>query len=145
MSLGKILHADSAGPSVQKLYHQSHYVLAGLVPATLVSDKSSIFAKVSDVGLAAAIPLHSHIAMNYGKCSLSTSLATLWYDQFVDIRLTKKCTMNCSGERLRAKRGPTSGASRCCWSLCNHVYGFVEDRADWPRDWWCVLEFFFAI
>eukprot|EP00890_Picochlorum_soloecismus_P006566 jgi/Picsp_1/734/NSC_04223-R1_succinate dehydrogenase len=65
MSLSKILHADSAGPSVQKLYHQSHYVLAGLVPATLVSDKSSIFAKVSDVGLAAAIPLHSHIAMNY--------------------------------------------------------------------------------
>lgn len=64
--MNAFLFADSAGPKVQRLYHQSHYVLAGLVPASLVSETSSIPAKVSDVGLAAAIPLHSHVAMNYG-------------------------------------------------------------------------------
>lgn len=64
--MNSFLFADSAGPKVQRLYHQSHYVLAGLIPATLVSEKSSIPAKLSDIGLAAAIPVHSHIAMNYG-------------------------------------------------------------------------------
>ncbi|WPT10659.1 Succinate dehydrogenase [ubiquinone] cytochrome b small subunit [Picochlorum sp. SENEW3] len=63
--MNSFLFADSAGPKVQRLYHQSHYVLAGLIPATLVSEKSSIPAKLSDIGLAAAIPVHSHIAMNY--------------------------------------------------------------------------------
>jgi hypothetical protein len=64
--MNTILFADSAGPAVQKLYHQSHYVVAGLIPATLVSEKASIPAKLSDIGLAAAIPVHSHIALNYG-------------------------------------------------------------------------------
>lgn len=66
-SINKILFADSAGPQMQKIYHQSHYVLAGLVPASLVSEKDSIFAKISDVGLAVAIPLHSQIGLNFGR------------------------------------------------------------------------------
>lgn len=69
--MNSILFADSAGPKVQRLYHQSHYVLAGLLPASLVSETSSIPAKVSDIGLAAAIPLHSHVALNYGTFSFS--------------------------------------------------------------------------
>lgn len=67
--MNAILFADSAGPRAQKLYQQSHYVLAGFIPATLVSEKSSIPAKLSDIGLAAAIPLHSHIALNFGTSS----------------------------------------------------------------------------
>ena len=69
--MNTILFADSAGPAVQKLYHQSHYVVAGLIPATLVSEKSSIPAKLSDIGLAAAIPLHSHVALNYGTFTVT--------------------------------------------------------------------------
>jgi hypothetical protein len=61
-----VLFADAAGPRIQKVYHQSHYVLAGLVPATLVSDSDSIPAKVADLGLAAALPLHNHVGLNYG-------------------------------------------------------------------------------
>jgi hypothetical protein len=72
--MNAFLFADSAGPKVQRLYHQSHYVLAGLVPASLVSETSSIPAKVSDIGLAAAIPLHSHVAMNYGAFTHVLSL-----------------------------------------------------------------------
>jgi len=63
--MNAILFADSAGPKVQRLYQQSGYVLAGLVPATLLADSSSIPARVADVGLAAALPLHSHVALNY--------------------------------------------------------------------------------
>lgn len=64
--MSKLLFADSAGSSFQKLYGQSHIVLAALVPASLVSKADSIPAKLADLGLAAAIPLHSHIAMNFG-------------------------------------------------------------------------------
>jgi hypothetical protein len=64
--MNRILFADAAGPQMQKLYSQSHYVLAGLVPATLVSETDSIPAKIADVGLAAAIPFHSQVGLNYG-------------------------------------------------------------------------------
>lgn len=70
MSLNKVLFSESAGPSVHKLYNQSHYALAGLIPATLVSEDRSLFAKVSDVGLALALPVHSHLALNYGEYPL---------------------------------------------------------------------------
>lgn len=63
--MNAILFADSAGPKVQRLYQQSHYVLAGLVPATLVCDSESIPAKAADLGLAVALPVHSHVAMNF--------------------------------------------------------------------------------
>jgi succinate dehydrogenase (ubiquinone) membrane anchor subunit len=63
--MNAILFADSAGPKVQRLYQQSGYVLAGLVPATLLADSSSIPARVADVGLAVALPLHSHVALSY--------------------------------------------------------------------------------
>ena len=63
--MNAVLFADSAGPKVQRLYQQSHYVLAGLIPATLLCESTSIPAKVSDVGLALALPVHSHVALNY--------------------------------------------------------------------------------
>ena len=63
--MNAILFADSAGPKVQRLYQQSGYVLAGLVPATLLADSSSIPARVADVGRAVALPLHSHVALSY--------------------------------------------------------------------------------
>jgi hypothetical protein len=67
--MNKLLFADSAGPRMQKLYGQSHYALAALVPASLVSPTDSIPAKLADVGLAAAIPFHSQVALNYGARS----------------------------------------------------------------------------
>ena len=75
--MNKVLFADAAGPGFQKLYSQSHYALAALVPASLVSPSGSIPAKVADIGLAAAIPLHSHIAMNFGTivCGAAACLA----------------------------------------------------------------------
>jgi|Transcript_1624 succinate dehydrogenase (ubiquinone) membrane anchor subunit len=63
--MNAVLFADSAGPKVQRLYQQSHYVLAGLVPATLICESNTIPARVSDVGLALALPLHSHVALSY--------------------------------------------------------------------------------
>jgi hypothetical protein len=75
--MNKLLFADAAGPRVQKLYSQSHYALAGLVPATLVSPSDSIPAKIADLGLAAAIPLHSHVGLNYGEGSVRTMVSAL--------------------------------------------------------------------
>lgn len=63
----RVVHADSAGPRFQKVYNQSHVVLAALLPAALVSPQGSIPQKVSDLGLALAIPLHSHVALNFGE------------------------------------------------------------------------------
>jgi len=65
--MNKVLFADTAGSNFQKLYGQSHYALAALVPASLVSNSDSIPAKLADLGLAAAIPFHSHVAMNFGE------------------------------------------------------------------------------
>jgi succinate dehydrogenase (ubiquinone) membrane anchor subunit len=73
MSFNKILFADAAGPQFQKIYSKSHYTLAGLVPAGLVSETGSVPAKISDVGLAVAIPVHGHIAMNFGELDLCIS------------------------------------------------------------------------
>ena len=49
-----------------QMYSNSHYVLAALVPATLVSPQDGPIAKVADLGLAAAITVHNHVALNYG-------------------------------------------------------------------------------
>ncbi len=73
-----MLFSESAGPSVHKLYNQSHYALAGLIPATLVSEDRGLFAKVSDLGLALALPVHSHLALNYGDFSLAEG--GMWED-----------------------------------------------------------------
>lgn len=63
--MNKLLFADSAGPAFQKVYHNSGYALAALVPATLVSPSDGAIAMVADVGLAAAITAHNHVALNY--------------------------------------------------------------------------------
>lgn len=65
--MNKLLFSDAAGPQIQKLYGNSHYALAALVPASLVSPSDGMLAKVADLGLAVAIPLHSHVALGYGK------------------------------------------------------------------------------
>jgi hypothetical protein len=65
--MNKLLFADSAGPAWQKAYSNSHYGLAALLPASLVSPSDGAIAKVADVGLAAAITVHNHIALNYGE------------------------------------------------------------------------------
>lgn len=67
--MNKVLFADQAGKQFQSIYHKSHYALAGLLPLGLISPTDSAPAKLSDIALAAAIPVHSHIAMNYGKDS----------------------------------------------------------------------------
>jgi len=68
--MNKLLFADAAGPRMQKLYGTSHYALAALVPASLVSNTDSIPAKLADLGLAAALPFHSHVALNFGEFSM---------------------------------------------------------------------------
>jgi len=65
--MNKLLFSDAAGSQIQKLYGNSHYALAALVPASLVSPSDGMLAKVADLGLAVAIPLHSHVALGYGK------------------------------------------------------------------------------
>lgn len=54
-------------PPPLQLYSNSHFALAALLPASLVSPQDGAIAKVADVGLAAAITVHNHIALNYGK------------------------------------------------------------------------------
>lgn len=49
---------------MQKLYGLSHMALAGLVPASLVT-KEGFLNRTSDLALGVALPVHSHIAMNY--------------------------------------------------------------------------------
>lgn len=64
VNINKILMADAAGPAWQKAYHTSSYALAGLLPAGLVSPEGGALAKVSDIGLAAAIPFHTHVGLS---------------------------------------------------------------------------------
>lgn len=64
--MNKILYADAAGRQFQNIYTKSHYALAGLLPLGLISPTDSAPAKLCDLGLAVAIPVHSHIAMNFG-------------------------------------------------------------------------------
>lgn len=54
-------------PPKTQAYSNSHYALAALLPASLVSPSDGAIAKVADVGLAAAITAHNHIAINYGQ------------------------------------------------------------------------------
>lgn len=65
-AMNKLLFADSAGPAWQKMYNNTHFALAALLPASLVSPQDGAIAKVADVGLAAAITAHNHVALNYG-------------------------------------------------------------------------------
>lgn len=45
----------------------------------LISPTNSAPAKLCDIGLAAAIPLHSHIAMNYGEAGGSLHACVAWF------------------------------------------------------------------
>ncbi|EFN51061.1 hypothetical protein CHLNCDRAFT_141411 [Chlorella variabilis] len=63
--MNKLLFADSAGAPWQKVYSNSHYALAALLPASLVSPQGGAIRKMAEVGLAAGIPAHNHIALNY--------------------------------------------------------------------------------
>lgn len=60
------MYADTS-KGLYKLFHKSHFALAGLVPATLALPSDGFPAKLADVGLAAVLPLHSHVAMNSGE------------------------------------------------------------------------------
>lgn len=60
------VYADTS-KGLYKLFHKSHFALAGLVPATLALPSDGFPAKLADVGLAAVLPLHSHVAMNSGE------------------------------------------------------------------------------
>lgn len=64
--MSAFINADSS-KSLYKLYHKSHFVLAGLVPATLALPSDGVPAKLTDVGIATVLPLHSHISLNAGK------------------------------------------------------------------------------
>lgn len=61
------VYADTS-KSLYKLFHKSHFALAGLVPACLALPSDGFPAKLADVGLAAVLPLHTHVAMNSGEC-----------------------------------------------------------------------------
>ena len=56
-----------ASRSLYKLYHKSHFVLAGLVPVTAAAPSDSFPAKLSDVALAVVLPFHSHVSLNSGE------------------------------------------------------------------------------
>lgn len=64
--MSAFINADSS-KSLYKLYHKSHFVLAGLVPATLALPSDGVPAKLTDVGIATVLPLHSHVSLNAGK------------------------------------------------------------------------------
>lgn len=62
----KLLTADTANsPQLKKLYHNSSLALAGLVPLAVFQQQGDAFGRVVDAGLNVAVPIHSHIAMNY--------------------------------------------------------------------------------
>lgn len=63
--MNKVLFADSAGSAFQKAYSTTHFALAALLPASLVSPQDGPIAKVADLGLAGAITVHNHVALNY--------------------------------------------------------------------------------
>lgn len=63
--MNKVLFADNAGRQFQKVYGQSHIALAGLVPVGLLTDGHSFPGKAADFGLALALPVHSHIGLNF--------------------------------------------------------------------------------
>ena len=58
--------ADTANaPQLKKLYHNSSLALAGLVPLAVFQQQGDLFGRIVDAGLTVALPIHSHIAMNY--------------------------------------------------------------------------------
>lgn len=64
VTLDKILKADSAGPKFRKIYDQSHYALAGLVPIAALGGEHTPLTRLTDLALAAVIPLHMHVGVN---------------------------------------------------------------------------------
>ena len=56
-----VLAADR-GRAVMKLYHGSSFALAALVPAAAVAPGGQL---PIDLALGAALPVHSHIALNF--------------------------------------------------------------------------------
>lgn len=58
--------ADTANTrQLKKIYHNSSLALAGLVPLAVFQQQGDLFGRVVDAGLNVALPVHSHIAMNY--------------------------------------------------------------------------------
>jgi len=60
---GSLLEADSSA-LLNKLYHKSGLVLAGLTPVALIFSTPFISFPV-DLALGVIFPLHSHVALNY--------------------------------------------------------------------------------
>jgi succinate dehydrogenase (ubiquinone) membrane anchor subunit len=56
-----VLAADR-GRAMMKLYHGSSFALAALVPAAAVAPGGNL---PVDLALGAALPVHSHIALNF--------------------------------------------------------------------------------
>uniref|UniRef100_A0A7S0KM59 Succinate dehydrogenase [ubiquinone] cytochrome b small subunit n=1 Tax=Ostreococcus mediterraneus TaxID=1486918 RepID=A0A7S0KM59_9CHLO len=59
--MSSMLAADS-GRAMMKIYHGSSFALAGLVPAAAMLPGGSL---PIDVALGVALPVHSHIALNF--------------------------------------------------------------------------------
>lgn len=72
-------YADTS-KSLYKLYHKSHFALAGLVPVTAASPTDSFPAKLTDVALSVVIPFHSHVSLNSGECSIPRLLVMRQWD-----------------------------------------------------------------
>ena len=60
-AMSSMLAADS-GRAMMKIYHGSSFALAGLVPAAAMLPGGSL---PIDVALGVALPVHSHIALNF--------------------------------------------------------------------------------
>jgi len=63
-AMSSMFAADS-GRAMMKIYHGSSFALAGLVPAAAMLPGGSL---PIDVALGVALPVHSHIALNFVRC-----------------------------------------------------------------------------
>ena len=59
------MFAADSGRAMMKIYHGSSFALAGLVPAAAMLPGGSL---PIDVALGVALPVHSHIALNFVRC-----------------------------------------------------------------------------
>ena len=59
--MASLLHGDR-GKMMMKIYHGSSFALAGLVPAAMVIRDGNL---PVDLALGVALPVHSHIGLNF--------------------------------------------------------------------------------
>ena len=59
--------AADRGRAMMKMYHASSFALAGLVPAAAIAPGGQA---AIDLALGVAMPVHSHVAMNFVRDSM---------------------------------------------------------------------------